>query len=118
MSGYKEKGFADRLGAAARARSAMVERFKAQPAPDHPDVQSRQARSRAVALAREERAAARRAAREAERVRLAEDEARRAAEALAEREQREAAAAQRATELEVERKTARDARYAARKARK
>ena len=114
MSAFNEKGFADRLGASARAKARMVERFKAQPAPDHPDVLERQARQRAVAEAREERAAARRAAREAEATRMAEDEARRAAENLA----REAEAAQRGAELEAERKLARDARYAARKARK
>ena len=114
MSGYKEKGFADRLSASARAKAATVEHFKAQPAPDDPTVLERQARSRAVAEAREQRATARRLAREADLARIAEHEARRAAEELA----RELEAAQRETELEAERKAARDARYAARKKRK
>jgi hypothetical protein len=110
---YDEKGFADRLSASARAKAGMVERFKAQPAPDHPDVLDRQARQRAVAEAREQRAATRRAGRELELARMAEDETRRAAETLA----REAEAAQREAELGAQRKAARDARYAARKAR-
>ena len=114
MSAFKEKGFADRLSASARAKAARVEHFKAQPAPDHPTVLDRQARNRALAEAREQRAAAKRAAREADLARLAEDESRRAAEELA----RETEAAQRENELEAERKAARDARYAARKKRK
>ena len=91
MSAYNEKGFADRLSASARAKAASVEHFKAQPAPDHPTVRERQARSRAVAEAREQRAGAKRAAREVELARVAEDESRRAAEELA----RETEAAQR-----------------------
>jgi hypothetical protein len=128
MSAYQEKGFADRLSASARAKASMAERFKAQPAPDHPDVLDRRARQRVVTKAREERAAAKQAEREAELARMAEDETRRTAQELAreaEAEQREAElAAQRETQLTVQRKAesdgkaARDARYAARKARK
>jgi len=97
---YKEKGFGERLSAAADARRAALERFRARPGPDDPAVVARRAARQAVSEAREARAAEREAAREAE-----------AARRTAERADRDAA-------LEAERKAARDARYAARKARR
>lgn len=113
MSSFKNPGFADRLGAAANAKKALLEKFREQPGADDPAVAERQAARQAAAIAREARAAERKAAREAQKAaEIAEQAAREANEAreAAERAEREVA-------LEAERKAARDARYAARKAR-
>jgi hypothetical protein len=59
MSGFKEKSFSERLGAAAAARKAQLEKFRAKPGPDDPAVVERQAARRAAALARDARAAER-----------------------------------------------------------
>jgi hypothetical protein len=86
MSGFKEPGFADRQKAAQQAKKDLLNKFRAQPGPDDPEVAKRRAE-------REEAAAAEaaRIAREKE-----EEEARLAAQ-------------------ELEQKAKRDARYAARK---
>jgi len=139
MSGYKGTNFNDRAKAAAAAKQAALEKFRAKPAPDDPAVLARQAERQAIAEARAQRAAEREVARQAEAARLAaeaetrrveqlardaEEKRRQAEEAIEEkRRQAEAAveAAQQAirnAEMEVERKAARDARYAARKARR
>jgi membrane protein involved in colicin uptake len=124
------KGFTynDRLSTQAEARKAMLEKFKARPSADDPDVMARQAERIAIAEARAEREAKRKAEREAEAARIAAEkkaeQERLAAEKLAreiaekerqEREERERA--ERDRNLEADRKAARDARYAARKAR-
>ena len=121
MRAYKGDGHTDRLKAASEAKRNLLERFRAQPGPDDPAVQQRQAERKAIAEAREARIAERKAAREAEAARKAEEEAARKAEEAA----REAAAAAekiaeaaRARALLAEQKAARDARYAARKARR
>lgn len=118
MRGVKEKGFGERLSTAADAKKAALDRFRTRPPADDPAVLERQASRQAVALAREARAAERTAARLEKEARDAEEKrAREAAEAeqrdreITERIEREAA-------LDLERKVARDARYAARKARK
>src|SRR2546428_47232 len=38
MSGYKEKGFGDRLSSAQTAKKAALERFRAKVSPDNPDL--------------------------------------------------------------------------------
>jgi hypothetical protein len=106
--------FKERKEAAANARKALLARFKAAPGPDDPGYQERQAELKRVAEAREARIAERRAAMAAEEARKAE-EARAAAAAAA---VAAAEAAARARALAAEQKAARDARYAARKARK
>ena len=111
---HARTNFDDRLSAAAAAKQALLDRFKSRPAAGDPEWEARQAEMKAIADARDIRAAERRAAKEAEAARLAAEEAaRRAAAELAAREAKLAAARQ-----EAERKAARDARYAARKARK
>ena len=117
MKGFKEKTFSDRLQEAADARKAALERFKARPAPDDPEVVRRREERLRIAAAREERAAARKAEKEAEAAARAEREA-------IERTEREARERREAIEKLIrdaaeaaERKAARDARYAARKAR-
>jgi hypothetical protein len=111
---HARTNFDDRLSAAAAAKQALLERFRARPSPDDPAEIARQAALKAVSDARDVRIAERKAAKEAEAARLAAEEA-------ARRVQAQAAAAEakvRAAAAEAERKAARDARYAARKARK
>ena len=57
-----DKGFRERLDAAAEAKKALLEKFRAQAAPDDPEVVERQAVRQAVSVAREGREAARTAA--------------------------------------------------------
>jgi hypothetical protein len=117
MKGFKEKTFADRLQEAAEARKAALERFRARPAADDPDVLKRREERLRIAKAREERETARRAQKEAEAAARAEREAAEKAEREA-RERREAVEKLiRDAADAAERKAARDARYAARKAR-
>src|SRR3954451_11823861 len=111
---HKNAGFSDRLHAAAAAKKAALERFHTRPGLDDPAVREQQAARKAISDAREVRIAERQAAREAEAARQA------AEQAACEAEERRLAAetAARAMALEAERKAARDARYAARKARR
>jgi hypothetical protein len=121
MAAPKHMDFNERRKAAATAKQALLERFRAHPGPDDPKIAQQIAERKAIAEAREARDAERKLAREAELRRLAAEEAARAAE----QKQREAEAAalvakQAAEEraLEAQRKAARDSRYAARKARR
>lgn len=110
MAGYKEPGFQDRVAAAAQARAKALARLQSRPALD-PAVQAeRAAKAREREAAKAEKLKAAKAAREAKTL---------AHRAKAE----ESAAVSDATAVnpgptEAERKAARDARYAARKARK
>lgn len=118
MKGYKETSFSDRLGTAAKAKQAMLQRFHARPAADDPAVVAQREARRAIVAAREARIAEREAAKLAAAAREAAEREERAALELreaAERAQQEEAAA---AALELQRKSDRDARYAARKARK
>jgi hypothetical protein len=111
---HARTNFDDRISAAAAAKQALLERFKARPNVGDPAWVEQQAALKAISDARDARAAERRAAKEAELARIAAEEA-------AKRAQEQAAAAEakaRAAAAEAERKAARDARYAARKARK
>jgi hypothetical protein len=118
MSGFKDQNFGDRLSAAAKAKQALLERFRSRPGPDDPAVRERDEARKAVAAAREARIAERKAQREAEAARIAAEEAARKAEEEARAKALEAEQNARVAALEAERKRARDARYAARKARK
>ena len=120
-STYKNDDFNNRLTSAANAKNALLERFRARPGPDDPAVIARRAAQAEIEAAREVRMAERKAAREAEAIRLAAEQA-----ALAEEQKakdvellaKKAADAARAAERAAEAKAARDARYAARRARK
>ena len=117
MKGFKEKTFSDRLQEAAAARKAALERFRARPAPDDPEVVKRRDERMAIAAAREVREAERRVVKEAEAAARAEREAIEKAEREV-RERKEAIEKLiRDSADAAERKSARDARYAARKAR-
>ncbi len=118
MKRVKGDTFSDRQDAVASAKQALLERFKARPAPDDPAVVAQREARRLAAEARELRAAERKAAKlEAQKREIEERLAREAAElqAAAERAEQEAAEKLR---LAAEQKAARDARYAARKQRK
>ena len=131
MPGFKPQTAADRQTAAANAKKAMLEKFRAKPAPDDPAVLERQAAQKALIDAREARFAERKAVKAAEAARIAAEQAeavaRKEAEAAEQaaylaRKVNDAAAAQaeykaRALALAAEQKAARDARYARRKAR-
>jgi hypothetical protein len=109
----------DRLSASAAARKALIEGFKAKR--DDPEMLARRAALKEISEAREIRRSQRQAAQEAEAARLAEEAAAAAEEQKArEEEERRLAheAKVNAATLEAERKAKRDARYAARKARK
>lgn len=117
----KDKRFDERLSASRDARQAMAAKFLQRPAVDDPAVLARQAERAAISAARE----ARNAEREIKRLEDEKLEAQRQielkAQAAAQAVLEEQSAAEKALEeerLEVERKAARDARYAARKARK
>lgn len=112
MSAFKPENFADRLKRSNAARVAAVEKFQAvTQAPEDPD---KLAERLAALAARDAKAAERDAAR---RAKLAEaaaaKKARAEAAALAKTSE-----ALRSVDEEAARKAARDARYAARKARK
>ena len=132
MAIYREKDIFERRSAANDAKKALLERFKAKPAPDDPVVLAKKAEREAILIAREKRAIekekqrqeklAREAIEKAERE-AAEEAARIAAEeaAQAEAKAKEAEENERIARLlgdEAERKAKRDARYAARKSRK
>jgi hypothetical protein len=121
MTPQKNDSVSDRLATAAKAKEAMLERFRARPGPNDPALLEQQAARKAVAEARDARNAERRAAREAEATRLAAEKAA-AVEArkvqAAEEAAAAAAAAEHAAALPALQKAARDARYAARQARR
>ena len=117
MAAFKGSKFQDRAAAAADAKKALLEAFKNRPGPDDPAVQARMAERRAINEAREARAIERARLKAEEEARLrAEEEARKIAEAE-EAARKAAEAAARDEQIRAERKAARDARYAARKAR-
>lgn len=110
---YKDDSFSNRLDSAAKAKQAAQARIQKLSGPGDPAFEERQVARRAQAVEREARQVERRAAREA-------DIARQAAERAAKEVETRAAAAREAERKvaeEAERKAARDARYAARKAR-
>lgn len=109
MAGFKTPDFTERTAAARAARQRAVEQLRDRPAPDPAVLAERQA----AHAAREERRAAKKAAAEQARAERAE-EAKKLKAAKAEA----AAKAVTPKKTEAELKAARDARYAARKARR
>jgi Family of unknown function (DUF6481) len=118
MSAKNDDDFNERLSTAAKAKQALLEKFRARPKADDPAAAERNAARLAVSLARDARIAERKATREAEAVRLQAEAIRQAAEDAARKVTAEAEQAAQELALEAERKAARDARYAARKARR
>jgi hypothetical protein len=143
MRTHKSDHLEERLNAAANAKQALLEKFRARPAADDPVVLERRAVRVAVGIAREARASDRKLAREAEASRLAAEQATQAANQAAREAERAARQAEEAAlalvqeaehqsratalaaekkertlSLAAEQKAIRDARYAARKARR
>jgi len=123
MAGYKEPGFQDRVASATKARESALARLKAKPPIDPAVVAERIEKARLKEEAQAQRAADRAAERAAaEAAKLAAEEAKAAEEAaLAAEEAAKAKAIQDAIVPELtdeEKKQLRDAKYAARKARK
>lgn len=120
MSAFDYRNFDDRRKNSATAKQGLLEKFKARPPADDPEMIAKAEARAAVARAREERIREREAARiAAEKQAAAEKRAREEAELAAQiaREEAEAlAAAERKAADLVEKKALRDARYAARKA--
>lgn len=117
----KGSKFTDRASASAAAKQAMLAKFNARPSADDPAVQQRAAERRAIAEARAAREAEKQARKEEEARRVAaEQEAARQAELARQREEELERLTQSKLleELKARQKAARDARYAARKARK
>jgi hypothetical protein len=117
---FRGDTFNQRQQAAVQARQAMLDRFRAKPDANDPTLLERQATQVALSEARAIRQGERAALRAEETAKLEAERAEAAAQAARDAE----AAALRATEdaaraeaLKVEQKAARDARYAARKAR-
>ena len=111
MSGFKEPSFADRQKAALQARRDILNKFRAQPGPDDPEVKRRQAEREAQAAERAKAKEVREASKAEQKAR--EDAAAAEAAVLLARQKEEETA--RLAGLEVEQKAKRDARYAARK---
>ena len=115
MASFKEPSFKDRVASAARARQEALDRLKAKPAVDETLMAERRKAFEMQEQARSEERAARAEAKAAAK-------ADRAAAKAAELAKAEDAAALKAARLKPasaeEMKAARDARYAARKARK
>jgi Family of unknown function (DUF6481) len=125
MPRFKDHDVSKRLATAKSAKQEMMTRFRARPAEDDPGVIERKAARLATSQAREARIAEREAADRAKAEREAIEEKAREAEAARlalEQAEREAverrAEADREVALLAEQKIARDARYAARKARR
>ncbi len=114
MKGFKEQSVTERLDRAAKAKQALMEKFKARPKEDDPEVIAKKEARAAVVKAREERELQRAEAKRLEEIRLAEEAARLEEEKRLEAELQ----AQRDAELKLQQKADRDARYAARKARR
>jgi hypothetical protein len=114
----KQKDFGERLQDSQSARQSMMAKFRQRPGLDDPAVSERRLARAAVSAAREGRLAERETKRLAEEAELATVREAHAADQAA--QERRAAVEKEANDakLETERKAARDARYAARKARK
>jgi len=124
MKGSDPNKFGDRLGDAAKARQAMLDKARAKLAALAESKPERDAERARIARERDERDAARKAEKEArlkrEAVERAAAETARLEAERREAEERERAATEEKTKLAkllVDQKAARDARYAARKSR-
>ena len=124
MRGSDPNKFGDRLGDAQKARAAMLEKARAKLAALNETKPERDAERAKIAAEREKREEQRRIEKEARQKREAEERAaaeaaRVEAERLAEEERNRAANEEKAklAQLLADQKAARDARYAARKAR-
>ena len=120
MSNFKGTSFDDRLGAAANAKKAELEKFRARSGTNDPAFAERQSARHAIRVARDARTSERNASRLADVAHEAAEKTARDAAVEAEQTASDAEVARHAAHdvaLQAEHKAARDARYAARKAR-
>lgn len=118
---HRNDNLEDRLKAARDAKAAMLKRIASRPGADDPVRQQKKAERQAILAAREIRRAESEQKRQAERdaqMRQAEADALLQLKKIEQDAIDTAHALERAQQLAVEQKAARDARYAARKARK
>jgi hypothetical protein len=118
--GFKDPKLDDRQRAALDAKKALLNKFKAQPGPGHPEYEARKKEREAVIAARAARDAAKEAeAREKERLAELErqEAARKLQEELDRKDRERIEREEREKEEEALKKAERDAKYAARKAR-
>jgi hypothetical protein len=121
MALFKKADFDERRNAAEAAKKVKLEKFRAMTAQINEGAAERLAARQAIIAARDLRTAEREAARHTAKARAAEAHAAREMGLKAEQAERDASAAgqvEREVASAAERKAARDARYAARKARK
>ncbi len=118
--GFKDPKLDDRQRAALDAKKALLDKFKSQPGPGHPEYEARKKEREAVIAARAARDAAKEAeAREKERLAEVErqEAARKLQEELDRKDRERIEREEREKEEEALKKAERDAKYAARKAR-
>ncbi len=118
--GFKDPKLDDRQRAALDAKKALLDKFKSQPGPGHPEYEARKKEREAVIAARAARDAAKEAeAREKERLAELErqEAARKLQEELDRKDRERIEREEREKEEEALKKAERDAKYAARKAR-
>lgn len=118
MAGFKEAQFDERLKSSADARRAMLVRSQTRSPAEDDALAARRAERQAVAEARTTRLAEREVARQVEAARLRAEQAAMCEQVAADRVRDAAEASAHASKLQADQKAARDARYAARKARK
>ena len=124
MAGFKDTDFLERRTAATKAKKAALDKFRANTAANDSSFAERQAGLQATRVARDMRAADRKTARTARDAEITaqskrdqEATAQTDRDAAAQKERDRAQHAEREIALQAEGKKARDARYAARKAR-
>lgn len=118
MNGFKPQNFADRRNAAADARQAALERFRAKTPANDAELAARLAVRQELAAAREARIVEKAALKRLEDERTELERIARTEQEKIEKAARQIREAEEQVLLEAERKAARDARFAARKARK
>lgn len=121
MAGFKDNNFIERRDAALKAKQDLLAKFKARPPADDPRLIKLAEERRVIAEARAIREAEREKRRQEELLRMAEEERLRKLEEearIAAEKAAALAAIKAEQELKEQQKAARDARYAARKARR
>ena len=118
MHGFKPHNFADRRTAAADARQAALEKFRAKTPANDAELAARLAVRQELAAARDARIAEKTELKRIEDERAEIERVARAEQEKIDKAERQIREAEEQVVLEAERKAARDARFAARKARK
>lgn len=118
MHGFKPNTFADRRNAAADARQAALEKFRAKTPANDAELAARLKARQELAAVREARIAEKAEIKRLEDERTELERIARSEQEKIEKAERQIREAEEQVALEAERKAARDARFAARKSRK